>query len=100
MLHGAGQEKIESKRLLIVSSGVLQYVPFAALKVQSSKFKVQSEENQANNRQRTTDNGQFLIETNEIVNLPSASVVAVLRSNRRTGGNLPNSLAILADPVF
>ncbi len=102
MLLGAVHEKIENKRLLIVSSGVLQYVPFAALQVPSSKFKVQSEENQARNGkgQRTKDNGQFLIETNEIVNLPSASVVAVLRSNRRNTGNLPNSLAILADPVF
>ncbi len=97
MLLGAVGEKIENKRLLIVSSGVLQYVPFAALSI-SGQWSVVGGQKNKDQRPKTED--QFLIETNEIVNLPSASVVAVLRSNRRTGGNLPNSLAILADPVF
>lgn len=74
-------DKIQNKRLLIVASGILQYVPFAALKSQKSA-------------------NQYLIETNEIVNLPSASVIALLRQNKTRSTNAKNLLAILADPVF
>lgn len=89
-------DKIPNKRLLIVAPGVLQYVPFAALQVPSR-------ENQPKNNegQRTNDKGQFLIETNEIVNLSSASVLALLRQNKTRPAVKPKNLvAILADPVF
>ena len=90
---------IENKQLLIVADGALQYVPFAALQVPSSKFKVQSEENKGNG-QRTMNKEHFLIETNEIVNLPSASVLAVLR-NETANRQIPaKTLAVLADPIF
>lgn len=81
MLLGAASEKIENKRLLIVGSGILQYVPFAAL------------------ASPNVENG-FLIETNEIVVLPSASVSKVLRESKRTIQNTPGRLAVMADPVF
>jgi CHAT domain-containing protein len=69
---------LANKRLLIVADGTLQYVPFAALSMKNG----------------------FLIETNEIVSLPSASVLALLRSE--TSGRQPASktLAVLADPIF
>ncbi len=90
---------IENKQLLIVADGALQYVPFAALQVPSSKFKVQSEDNKGNG-QRTMNKEHFLIETNEIVNLPSASVLAVLR-NETANRQIPaKTLAVLADPIF
>lgn len=73
--------KLENKRLLIVSSGILQYVPFASL----------SKPNAPEN--------SFLVKTNEIVNLPSASVIPVLRENKKQKSN-SNSIGILADPVF
>jgi CHAT domain-containing protein len=82
--------KIQNRRLLIVSSGVLQYVPFAALTVRGQPRAV--------SRQQTGD--RFLIETNEIVNLPSASVLPVLRENKTRPKQTKNLLAILADPVF
>jgi CHAT domain-containing protein/tetratricopeptide (TPR) repeat protein len=77
LLPAAGA--IENKRLLIVSSEVLQYIPFAALKNPNSA-------------------AQFLIETNEIVNLPSASALATLRKNERQSPT--KELAVFADPVF
>jgi CHAT domain-containing protein/tetratricopeptide (TPR) repeat protein len=90
--------KIQNKRLLIVSSGVLQYVPFAALQVQSPKSKVQS--SKTKNLKPETKNF-FLIETNEIINLPSVSVLSVLRNARKNRVNAPKNLAaVLADPVF
>ena len=88
---------LSGKRLLIVADGALQYVPFAALKAPSPKSQVPSPKIK-NQRPKTKD--QFLIESNEIVNLPSASALAVLR-NETQNRNLPaKTLAILADPVF
>lgn len=74
--------KIKNKRLLIVGSGVLQYFPFASLRAQSE------------GRQR------YLIETNEIVILPSASVVPLLRQNRTSPRVHKNTISVIADPVF
>ncbi|HQU86102.1 MAG TPA: CHAT domain-containing protein, partial [Pyrinomonadaceae bacterium] len=70
---------LKDKRVLIVADGTLQYVPFAALKVKNSGF---------------------LVETNEIVNLPSASVLAVLRNEFGNRALAPKTLAVLADPIF
>ncbi|MEZ5429162.1 MAG: CHAT domain-containing protein [Pyrinomonadaceae bacterium] len=73
------------KRLLIVADGVLQYIPFGALRVPAGKSR----------------KARFLIETNEIINLPSASALAVLRKTRRVKRAEPKELiAVLADPVF
>jgi CHAT domain-containing protein len=92
-------EKLPNKRLLIVAPGVLQYVPFAALS--SPKSKVQSpKSDETDSGLRTQDSGFFLIETNEIVNLPSASVLALLRQNKTRPAYPKNTVAILADPVF
>lgn len=80
---------IQNKKLLIVADGALQYVPFAAFKIQNN-----------NEGQRTNDKRQFLIETNEIVNLPSASVLAVLRKETANRKIPAKTLAVLADPIF
>ena len=77
---------IGKKRLLIVADGALQYVPFAALPVPTTNA--------------SGAPGLPLIIEHEIVNLPSASTLAVLR--REMGEHQPASktLAVLADPVF
>lgn len=66
--------------LLVVADGALQYIPFAALPLPSS--------------------GIPLIQRQEVVSLPSASVLAVLRQETRQRGRAPKTLAVLADPVF
>jgi len=81
---------LTKKRLLIVADGALQYVPFASLIVSNSKTE----------GQRTKDEGRFLIETNEIINLPSASTLAVLRRELNGRPLALKTLAVLADPVF
>lgn len=83
MLLGSVASEIQNKRLAIVADGVLQLIPFAALQVQSSKPEVKNP----------------LIESNEIIVLPSASVLAELR---RSDESKPPSklLAIFADPIF
>jgi CHAT domain-containing protein len=82
MILGPLRGKLGTKRLLIVSDGALQYVPFAALADPASPKPVP------------------LMMAHEIVNLPSASVLAILRqqdSNRQPAGKM---IAVLADPVF
>jgi CHAT domain-containing protein len=72
-----------AKRLVIVSDGALQYIPFSALPTPGKRTGTLP-----------------LIINHEIVNLPSASILAELR---RQAGGRPSALkavAILADPVF
>lgn len=74
------------KRLLVVSDGALQYIPFNALAVPHPPG----------------DNPSYLplMVKHEIVTLPSASTMAVLR--QEVAGRTPaaRTLAVLADPVF
>ncbi len=73
--------KIGNKRLAIVADGFLQYIPFSALI--SPKSEVSP-----------------LVETNEIVMLPSASVLAQLRADPEPMREDRKTIAIFADPVF
>jgi CHAT domain-containing protein len=83
LLEPAASE-LGNKRLLIVADGALNYVPFAALT--------------AVNGQKTEN--RFLVETNEIVYLPSASILTVLRQETGARQPAPKTIAVLADPVF
>ena len=74
-------DKIAGKRIVVVGEGALQYVPFAALPDPKT-------------------GNQLLIQTNEIINLPSASALAVLRRAAATRKSAAKTLAIFADPVF
>ena len=70
--------KLKAKRLLIVGGGALQYLPFGALR----------------------GNRQPLVIDYEIVRLPSASTLAVLRREVANRAPVPQSVAVIADPVF
>lgn len=84
MLLGPAAALLSNKRLLIVASGVLQYIPFAALPVPATE----------------QPGYQPLIADHEIVSLPSASVLALLRRELAARPSAPRTLAVLADPVF
>jgi CHAT domain-containing protein/Tfp pilus assembly protein PilF len=77
------------KRLLIVSDGALQYLSFAALSLPNTS----SAEPRA---------AAYvpLIAKYEIVNLPSASTLGVLRKELAGRKPAPKTVAVLADPVF
>lgn len=83
MILAPAAEKLGNKRLLIVADGALQYIPFAALPI-------------------PTKSNEYapLITAHEIVNLPSASTLALQRQETRDRITAPHPLAILADPVF
>ena len=77
----AGQ--LAGKRLVIVADGILQQIPFAAL-----------------HDSKTNTNYQPLFINHEIVNLPSASTIAIQREKTTNRKPAPKQIAIIADPVF
>lgn len=70
---------LTKKRLLIVADDILQYIPFASLPLK---------------------NKQPLVTNHEIVSLPSASTLAVLRKEFGNRQAASKTVAVLADPVF
>jgi CHAT domain-containing protein/tetratricopeptide (TPR) repeat protein len=86
MVLAPAAEKLKGKRLLVVSDGALQYVPFGALPVPG----LEGIDHEA----------VPLIVEHEIVRLPSASVLAVLRQETKERKSAEKSVAVLADPIF
>lgn len=78
---------IKGKRLLIVSDGAIQYVPFAVLPAPGP----------ANLRRSQP---VPLIVEHEIVRSPSATVSALVRAEAAVRKKAPKAVAVLADPVF
>ena len=77
--------QLGNKRLLIVPDGVLHYTPFQALTLAQTRGK--------------NTNVPLIVE-HEIITLPSASSLAILRQNYGDRKPPSRTLAILADPVF
>jgi CHAT domain-containing protein len=71
--------RIAGKRLAIVTEGTLQYIPFAAL---------------------VDGGGRPLIDSHEIVSLPSASTLRALRRDAPSPRVTSRSVFVVADPVF
>jgi CHAT domain-containing protein/tetratricopeptide (TPR) repeat protein len=104
MLFGPAVSQIGQKRLLIVAPGILSSLPFAAL----PKPGVGSRESEVGIK-RASDlsaeslpNSEFrlLIAEHELINLPSASALAVIRREAANRATANNTVAVLADPVF
>ena len=77
--------QLENKRLLIVGDGILHYIPFSSLPIPQAS---------------PSEEYQPLILQHEVVNLPSASTLAVLRQETARRPRPSKTVAILADPVF
>jgi len=89
MLLAPVVNQLGGKRLVIVADGALQFIPFAALPIPAAPG-----ENNAPASYRP------LITGHEIVSLPSASTLAVLRREMNDRKPASKTIAILADPVF
>ncbi len=87
MVLGPIAAQLTAKRIVVVADGALQYIPFAMLPEPGSVG------GPAHPRVP-------LIVNHEVVNLPSASVLAVLRKQGSTRHRPGKTVAILADPVF
>jgi CHAT domain-containing protein len=81
MVLGPVAEQLQGKRLLIVADGALQYVPFEALPAPDAPE-------------------EPLVVRHEVVYLPSASALAMLRRDRPDRRAGSKTVAVLADPVF
>lgn len=73
--------ELGGKRLVIVADGALQYIPFAMLP-------------------DPTNDPRPLIVNHEVVSLPSASALAIQRTQLAGRQLAPKMLAVIADPVF
>jgi CHAT domain-containing protein len=80
ILLGPAAAELKNKRLLIVSDGVLQFVPFTGLPDPTT--------------------AQPLMLDHEIVTAPSTAVIALLRHETTNRKPAPKTLAVFADPVF
>lgn len=81
-------DELDKERIIVVADGMLQYIPFSAL---SALTKNTSSKKQTY---------QPLILKHEVVSLPSASTLAVLRERNSDEITVPGSVAVIADPVF
>jgi CHAT domain-containing protein len=120
MLIAPVAAQLGNNRLLVVSDGALQYLPFAALPIPrdvNSKASSGSplkkgggggiKQGDGRRSERAGEGGANqdlvpLLVEHEIVNLPSASTLAVLRNELKGRKSVPKqkAIAILADPVF
>ncbi len=82
VLLGPVAGTMKDHRLVIVADGALHYIPFAALPEPGALP------------------AQPLAVKHEIVTLPSASVLALLRQRNQSRKPAPLDAAVLADPVF
>ena len=84
-------DEIGNKRLLIVADGALHYIPFTALPEPAI---------QATTQQKASQPAPPLMVNHEVILLPSASVLAVLRKQQERKAAPTAEVAVLADPVF
>ncbi|BAY24935.1 TPR domain protein [Calothrix sp. NIES-2100] len=77
-------QQLGQRRLIIVADGALQYIPFAALNTPGSK----------------NSSYEPLAVKHEIISLPSATTLAVIRQETAGRKIAPKALAAIADPIF
>jgi len=87
MLLGPVASRLGGKRLVVVAPGALSYLPFGALPAPEDK-------------ERPAGDYVPLIAKHEVVSIPSASVLSVIRRETAGRQRAVKSIAVLADPVF
>lgn len=90
MIVGPAAAELKNNRLLIVTDGALGYIPFSALPATVLPAAMTS------NRRQSVP----LVAAHEVVNLPSASVLSVLRQQQASRKPPTKVVAVFADPVF
>ena len=83
MILAPALAELRTTRLVVIADDALQYVPFAALSTGTD-----------------AKNYRPLVLHHEIVNLPSASSLAIQRQGLSNRKPAPKGIAVIADPVF
>jgi CHAT domain-containing protein/Flp pilus assembly protein TadD len=91
ILLGQVAEQLGTRRLLVVTEGMLQYIPLDALPLPQAGTV---------GPDAAAQDLPPLISTHEIVMLPSISTLATIRREKRELGLRNKIVAVLADPVF
>lgn len=89
MLLGPLAGQLATRRLVIVTEGALQYIPFDMLPVPL-----------AQTAGPISPSKTLVVETNEVVVLPSASTLLAIRGAQNDNRSTGKLVAIIADPVF
>jgi CHAT domain-containing protein/Tfp pilus assembly protein PilF len=106
MILGPASGELRGKRLLIVADGALQYLPFGALPVPRPRSadpglgSAALQDVPAVTAGASAEPSRPLLMEHEIVYLPSASTLAVLRRDSEGRKPAAKLLALMADPVF
>lgn len=87
ILLGPVAEHLTVKRLAVITQGSLQLVPFGALSKPATSTSA-------------TISPRPLVVDHEVVSLPSASIMKMLRHRAGRTSMAPKTIAVLADPVF
>lgn len=94
MVLGPPAALFGKKRLVIVADGALHYVPFAALPAPGE------DGGRVKHRPLAKSHQRLLMSEHEILSLPSASSLLVLRKELAGRKPAPRAAMVLADPVF
>jgi CHAT domain-containing protein len=87
MLLGPVAPRLGAKRLVVVAPGALSYLPFAALPSPEDE-------------KRPAGDYEPLVAEHEVVSVPSASVLSIIRRETAGRQRAAKLVAVLADPVF
>jgi CHAT domain-containing protein/Flp pilus assembly protein TadD len=88
---------LSRKRLLVVADGTLQFIPFTALPTPEKEPLAEIPDSPTSNK---TARPRLLIDEHEIINLASASVLAVQRNVLTGRKPAPQPVAVFASAVF
>jgi CHAT domain-containing protein len=100
MLLGPVASQLGGKRLVVVAPGALSYLPFAALPAPDDKERPAPAARRKAGKKRPAGNYKSLIAEHEVVSIPSASVLSIIRREMAGRQRAAKSVAVLADPVF
>lgn len=90
MILGDVASQLGNKRLLIAADGYLNYIPFSALPIPQA----------GNVTNGASEAAPLMLENHEIVTIPSASTLALLRQKTANRSSPTKTLAVFANPVF
>jgi CHAT domain-containing protein/uncharacterized protein HemY len=107
MLLAPAAAELGNRRLVIVADGALQYIPFAMLPEPGDATGRMGDGGTGGNTHRPISQSPRppvsatpLIVRHEVVSVPSASALAIQRSELAGRQPAPKMLAVIADPVF
>ncbi|MEW6732278.1 MAG: CHAT domain-containing tetratricopeptide repeat protein, partial [Acidobacteriota bacterium] len=103
MIIAPAASLLKKKRLLVVADGALHYIPFSILPLPlevSEKRSSQTERRLEPEQSKVSQSYSPLMVEHEVVSLPSASTLAILRRGLSGRKPVDKMIAIFADPVF